>query len=146
MERCPCCNARLTGAVTCPRCQADLASVLGSEQRARHWLDQAMQFWFANEAGLAILALSKSVALKHTPSGLVFRDFIVQQQCRKAIALLTDKKYYTAEKLLGQLLDLHPGHEFARQLYGFTEHLLAKEIIAVSTRQIIQVIDEIKSR
>ena len=45
MDRCPCCNARLAEAVFCPRCQADLSSVLGSEHMARYWLNYALQFW-----------------------------------------------------------------------------------------------------
>jgi hypothetical protein len=127
MERCPCCNARLTGAVFCPRCQADLGSVLGSEQLARHWLNNAMQFWFAREPQMAILALTKSVNLKQTPSALVFRDFITLKQGQKVLALLAEKKYTEAKELLSLLRNLNPNNEFIRQLCRFTDYLLAKE-------------------
>jgi len=146
MERCPCCNARLTGSVLCPRCQADLGSVVGSEQLAWHWLNNAMQFWFAREPQMAILALTKSVNLKQTPSALVFRDFITRQQCQKALALLAKKKCLEAEKLLSTLRNLNPDNEFIRQLYGFTEYLLVKDIIEISTHQTIRILNELKSK
>lgn len=146
MERCPCCNARLTEAQFCPRCQADLGSVLGSEQLARHWLNNAMQFWFAREPQMAILALTKSVNLKQTSSALVFRDFITRQQCQKVLALLAKKKCMEAEKLLSMLRDLNPDNKFIRQLYGFTEYLLVKDIIEISTHQTIRILNELKSK
>ena len=146
MERCPCCNARLTGAVLCPRCQADLGSVLGSEQLARHWLNNAMQFWFAREPQMAILALTKSVNLKQTSSALIFRDFITRRQCQKVLALLAEKKCIKAEKLISLLRDLNPDNEFIRQLHGFTEYLLAKDIIELTAQQTIRIFNELKSR
>ena len=146
MERCPCCNARLTGAPSCPRCQADLGNVLGSEQSARHWLNHALQFWIAHEPQMAILALTKSVNLKQTPSSLVFRDFITRLQCQKVLALLAEKKCIKAEKLLSTLRDLNPNNEFIRQLYGFTEYLLAKDIVELSTQQTLRILNELKSR
>jgi hypothetical protein len=146
MERCPCCNARLTGAIFCPRCQADLGSVLGSEQLARHWLNNALQFWIAHEPQMAILALTKSVNLKQTPSALILRDYISRQQCQKVLGLLVENKCLKAEKLLSTLRDLNPNNEFIRQLYGFTEYLLAKDIIKLTTQQTIRIFNELKSR
>ena len=145
MERCPCCNARLTGAQFCPRCQADLGSVLGSEQLARYWLNNAMQFWFAREPQMATLALTKSVNLKKTSSALVFRDFITRRQCQKVLALLAEKKCIKAEKLLSTLRDLNPDNEFIRQLHGFTEYLLTKDIIELTTQQTVRIFNELKS-
>ena len=146
MERCPSCNARLTGAVLCPRCQADLSSVLGSEQMARHWLNNALQFWFAREPQMAILALTKSVNLKQIPAALVFRDFITRLQCKEVLALLAEKKCIKAEKSLSMLRDLNPNNEFIRQLFGFTEYLLAKDIVELSTQQTLRILNELKSR
>jgi len=146
MERCPCCNARLTEAVFCPRCQADLGSVLGSEQLARHWLNNAMQFWFAREPQMAILALTKSVNLKQTPSAMIFRDFITRRQCQQVLALLVEKKCIEAEKLLSMLRNLNPDNKFIKQLYGFTEYLLTKNIIELSTQQTIRIFNELKFR
>ena len=127
MERCPCCNARLTGAVRCPRCQADLDNVLGSEHWARHWLSNAVRFWFAHEPQVAILALTKSINLKQVSSALVFRDFITLKQGQKVLVLLAEKKYTEAKALLGLLRNLNPNNEFIRQLCRFTDYLLAKE-------------------
>ena len=123
MERCPCCNARLTG-VVCPRCQADLSSVLGSEHWARHWLSTAAQFWFAQEPQMAILALTESVKLRQTPSALAFRDFITRQKIQKALALLAEKKCLEAQRLLALLHELNPDHPLIRQLWLYTGYLL----------------------
>jgi hypothetical protein len=146
MERCPCCNARLTEAQLCPRCQTDLGNVLGSEQLARQWLNNALQFWFAREPQMAILALTKSVNLKQIPAALIFRDFITRLQCQKVLALLAEKKCIKAEKLLSTLRDLNPNNDFIIQLYGFTEYLLAKDIVELSTRQTLRILNELKSR
>ena len=126
MERCPCCNARLTGAVRCPRCQADLDNVLGSEHWARHWLSTAAQFWFAHEPQMAMSALTKAVKLEQTPSALIFRDFITLKQGQKVLVLLAENKYTEAKALLSLLRNLNPNNEFIRQLCRFTEYLLAK--------------------
>ena len=146
MERCPCCNARLTGAIFCPRCQADLSNVLGSEQLARHWLNNALQFWIAHEPQMAILALIKSVNLKQTPSALIFRDFIIRQQCQNVLGLLEKKDYTEAKESLSLLRDLNPDNKFLKQLHGFTKYLFVKNIIELSTQQTIRIFNEHKSK
>ena len=145
MERCPCCNARLAGALLCPRCQADLGSVLGSEKMARNWLSNAAQFWFAREPQMAILALTKSIHLKQTPLALVFRDFIIRQQCQNVLGLLAKKEYTEAKESLSLLCDLNPHNKFLRKLYGFTKYLLVNNIIELSTQQTIRIFNEHKS-
>ncbi len=145
MERCPCCNARLTGAQVCPRCQADLVRVLGSEKMASHWLKRAVQLWFAHDQQLAILALTKSVQLKQTPLALVFRDFIIRQQYQNVLDLLAKKEYTEAKELLSMLRDLNPHNKFLRKLSGFTKYLLVNNIIGLSTQQTIRFFNEHKS-
>ena len=146
MERCPCCNARLTGAAPfCPRCQADLGSVLGSEKLARHWLSKALQFWLAREPQIAIFALTKSINLKQTPLALVFRDFIIRQQCQNVLGLLEKKEYKEAKESLSMLCGLNPHNKFLRKLSGFTKYLLVKDIIEFSTQQTIRIFNEYKS-
>ena len=145
MERCPCCNARLTGATFCPRCQADLGSVLGSEQPASHWLSKALQFWLTHEPQMTILALSKSIHLKQTPLALVFRDFIIREQCHNVLGLLEKKDYVEAKESLSLLCDLNPQNKFLKQLYGFTKYLWVKNIIELSSQQTIRITNEHKS-
>ena len=145
MERCPCCNARLTGSQFCPRCQADLGSVLGSEKLARHWLSKALQFWQTRNPQLAILAVAKSINLKQTPLALVFRDFIIRQQCQNVLGLLEKKEYKEAKESLLWLRDLNPHNEFLKKLYGFTKYLLVKDMIELSTQQTIRIFNEHKS-
>ena len=145
MERCPCCNARLTGAQFCPRCQANLGSVLGSEKMASQWLKYAVQLWFAHDQQLAILALTKSIHLKQTPLALVFRDFVIMQQCQNVLGLLAKKEYTEAKELLSMLLDLNPHNKFLRKLSGFTKYLQINNIIGLSTQQTIRFFNEHKS-
>jgi hypothetical protein len=145
MERCPCCNARSTETVLCPRCQADLGSVLGCDQQAKHWLSKALQFWLTCEPQMAILALSKSIYLKQTPLALVFRDFIIRQQCQNVLGLLEKKKYTEAKESLSLLRDLNSDNKFLKQLYGFTKYLLVTDIIELSSQQTIGMINEHKS-
>lgn len=127
MERCPCCMARLTGASVCPRCQADLGRVLDSEHSARHWLAHAVRFWSEREPKMATLALTKSLDLKRTPIGLVFRDFIVREQVEEVIVLLAQRKLNEAKHRLGLLCELQPDNEALKQLQGFTGFLPAEQ-------------------
>jgi hypothetical protein len=135
MERCPCCNARLTEMVSCPRCLAYLGSVLGSEKMARLWLSKALQYWHAREPQMAILALTQSIYLKQTTLALVFRDFIIGQQCQNVLGLLAKKEYKEAKESLSLLRDLNPQNQLLRKLYGFTKYLLVKDIMERSTQQ-----------
>jgi hypothetical protein len=142
MERCPCCNARLTGATFCPRCQSDLSSVLGSELLARQWLKKTLQFWLACEPQMAILALTKAINVKQTPLALVFRDFIIRQQCQNVLGLLEKKDYTEAKDALSILRDLNPDNKFIRQLFGFTKYLLVKDRLKLFTQQTVKIINE----
>ena len=135
MERCPCCNARLTETAICPRCQADLSSVLGCEQTARQWLINAIQFWYVHESKMAILALSKSIYLKRTLLALVFRDLIIQEQCQYVLGLLEKKEYVVAKELLSMMCNLNPHHKLSRRLYSFSKYLLVKDIIEIAIQQ-----------
>ena len=146
MERCPCCNARLTGAQFCPRCQTDLGSVLGCEQLARKWLSKALQFWLASESQIAIMALTKSINLKQSTFALVFRDFVIRQQCQHVLGLLEKKEYTQAKETLSLLRDLNPHNKFLKQLYVFTKYLLVKNILELSTQQSIRTSNELNSR
>ncbi|MDO9167557.1 MAG: hypothetical protein Q7U18_00455 [Methylobacter sp.] len=124
MERCPSCMARLTGAVVCPRCQADLGGVTRSEQYAQHWLAHAVRFWSECEPTLAVLALTKSLRLKQTSSALTFCGFIIQQQGQKVLVLLAQRQLSEANNLLFLLRGLQPDNQLLRQLQGFSDALL----------------------
>lgn len=123
MERCPCCNARLSGAVHCPRCQANLGSIIASEQQAELCLNHATDFWFAQQPQLAIQSLTAALKLKRTITALVFRDFIVQKQSQRVLALLIENKTNEAKQMLYLLHELHPRHELVKQLQSFTDYI-----------------------
>lgn len=126
MERCPCCNARLTGAVCCPRCQADLTGVIGSADRAQQLFANAVRLWFADERHLAIVTLAKAIRLKQLPSALILRDFIMQRQYRRIMALLAEARCKEAKQAIGLLAELTPENPLLIQLSAFTEHLATK--------------------
>lgn len=111
--------------------------MLGNEHWALHWLSTAAQFWFAHQPQMAMMALTKAIKLRQTPSALIFRDFITRRQIQKVLALLAEKKYKEAKKSLDLLRDLNPNHELIKQLYGYTGYLSAIDNIgndsAVST-------------
>ncbi|MDP2429403.1 MAG: hypothetical protein Q8M28_14835 [Methylobacter sp.] len=116
--------ARLTGAVLCPRCQADLGSVISSEHYAQHWLAHAVRFWFECEPELAMSALIKSLRLKRTSSALIFCDFIVRRQLQDVLALLAQRQLNEAKHLLNLVRELQPDNKLLAQLQGFAENLL----------------------
>ena len=134
----------VNGKKLCPRCQADLSSVLGSEQLASYWLGKTLHFWLAGEPQMAILALTKSINVKQTPLALAFRDFIVEQECKNVLGLLEKKDFAEAKQSLSLLHDLTPHHKFLKQLSGLTRYLMAKEIMECSTRQTINIFNGLK--
>ncbi|MEY3807513.1 MAG: hypothetical protein RI893_489 [Pseudomonadota bacterium] len=127
MERCPCCMARLTGTVFCPRCQADLGGVISSEQAARRNLLHAVRFWFEREPLLAMQMLVKSLRMKQTPMALIFGRFIARRQVPEVLALLAKNNFSEAKQRLVLLRELQPENEFLAQLQGFTGFLLAEQ-------------------
>jgi hypothetical protein len=123
MERCPCCNARLGGAARCPRCQADLSYMMAAEQAARFWLAKAIQYWQDNEAGKSVSALELSLRLKKTGLALVFRDFLIRQQCQGVLDLLAQKQLLPAKQRLYSMRNWLPHSQLLQQLNAFTDYL-----------------------
>lgn len=126
MERCPCCNARLSGAVRCSRCQADLGNIMMAEQSVRFWLSTAIRYCQENDAGQSASALELSLRLKKTGLALVFRDFLIHQQCREILALLAQKQLLPAKQRLYSVRSLFPHSQLLQQLNSFTDHLLVQ--------------------
>ena len=127
MERCPCCMARLSGAQVCPRCQADLGGVIGSEKTAQYWLDLAVRFWMQHEAVLAMQTLNKSLRLKKLPPALAFCDFVIYRQVHQVLALLAKSNFTEAKHRINLLRELQPDNNLLKQLQGFTGYLMAKQ-------------------
>jgi hypothetical protein len=79
MERCPICRARLRDATCCPRCGADLALPLETEQRALA-MERGAVGWIAQGAPeQAEWALREALRLRSSPFarallGLLARD------------------------------------------------------------------------
>ncbi len=126
MERCPCCNARLKEAVTCPRCRADLSAVIGSEQAAEKYVAKAIQQWAEGEGEQSIQALVFALNLKKTQLAVVFRDFLIQQYYQEVVQLLTQKHLLSANQCLYHARKLLPYSPQLQQLHAFTGYLLAR--------------------
>ena len=124
MERCPCCNARLREAVICPRCQADLAAVIGSELSAQDWLSKAIEYCLESETEQSIEALGFSLSLKKTKMAVVFREYIIQQQCRDILEFLAQKNLLAAKQRLYEVRFLSHHSKQLQQSNAFTDYLL----------------------
>ena len=124
MERCPCCNARLGGLLSCPRCQTDLSAVTASIQSAQVWLQQAIQQWAKNDVEQSVKALVFSLHLKQSQLGLVFCDFIIDQQSKKISALLAQKQVMAAKRQLYKLRLLIPHSLLLLQMRSYIDYLL----------------------
>lgn len=124
MERCPGCNARLSGAVLCPRCKADLNMVIDTEKAAQYWLSKATQNWQENKTEQCLDALGLSLRLKKTRLALVFRDFLIHQQFHDVLELLAQKQLLPAKHQLFIMRNLVLHSTLLQQLHTFTDYLL----------------------
>ncbi len=129
MERCPCCNARLRGAMLCRRCQADLSAVIGARQTAQFWLSQSIEYWQNNEEEQSIDALMIALHLKKSPLAQAFRDFLSQRLCQAILEQLAKKQILAAKQRLYRIRKLLPYSEHLQQLQAFTDYLLANKAI-----------------
>jgi len=126
MKRCPCCNARLKEAVTCPRCQANLSAVIDSVQAAEYYLAKAIQHWAQNNKEQGIHALVLSLQLKKTQLALIFRDFLIQKYYQEIVQRLKRKRLLSANQYLYQARQLSAYSPQLQQLQAFTTYLLAR--------------------
>jgi hypothetical protein len=127
MERCPCCNARLREAVQCARCKADLKAVINSEKAAQYWFSKAIQTWRDSNIEQSIDALDLSLRLKKSKLALVFRDFLIREQCQNILELLAQKQVLSAKHQLYEMRGLLSYSEQLQQLQKFTEYLLLEK-------------------
>lgn len=75
MQRCPCCNARLIDAASCPRCKADLQEIIHVQQLAKICYQKAIAFYLQNEMQNCLDALTRSLQLRHSESASLFKAF-----------------------------------------------------------------------
>lgn len=127
MQRCPCCNARLSGALLCPRCRSDLSKVLAAEQAAKFWLAEAVRLWRNNATGPSLNALERSLQLKSSRLALALRGYFIDRLCQDILELLAQKQIQAAKRKLYGIRHLLPGHEPLLQLNAFTDFLWIEE-------------------
>lgn len=128
MDRCPCCNARLRERTVCSRCKSDLSVLIRTEQAAEFWFSKAMQYCLADNIEQSIAAIGVSLSLKKTQVAVVFREFIIQQQCRDILDLLAEKQLLLAKKRLYTVRQLLPCSMQLQQLNSFSDYLLAQSV------------------
>jgi len=126
MTRCPCCNARLKESLTCPRCRADLSMLINTTQAAHFYISEAVQFWKNKNIYASVQAINTSLHLKHTKMGVVFREFIIKQQCQLVLDLLAKKQLLAAKRELVQSRLLIAYSQKLQQLQSFNDFLLVK--------------------
>ena len=80
MQRCPCCKARLKGAVSCPRCKAELLEIIRARKLAKFWYQKAIDCYLNNEKQYCLDALTRSLQLRHSESAWLFRAFVIERQ------------------------------------------------------------------
>jgi len=123
MDRCPCCNARLRETEICPRCKADLSVIINAGQSAQFWLSKAIYYYLESKIEKSIAALNFSLSLTKTGLAEVFRDFVIQQQCRGILDLLAKKQVLAAQQQLYRVRELFPHSEQLKKLNDFTDYL-----------------------
>ncbi len=123
MDRCPGCNARLRRQAKCPRCQTDLSVVIGSELAAQRWLSKAMEYALHSKMEQSVEALVISIRLKKTQLAIVFRGFLIMQQCQYVLDLLAQKQLLPAKQRLYKLRLLFPYSQQLRQINFFADYL-----------------------
>lgn len=80
MQRCPCCNARLQEAASCPRCKADLQKIMRAQQAAGILLRNALTYYLNDDRQACVDALNRSLQLYHMDSAALFRGFVLAQK------------------------------------------------------------------
>lgn len=123
MQRCPSCNARLKDRVICARCKADLTVLIRSERSAQQWLTKAVEACVANNIEQGITALVISLSLHKTRIALVFREFIIERQCRIILDLLAQKQLLAAKSSLYKARFLLPYSKQLQHLTSFSDYL-----------------------
>ncbi|MCF7971693.1 MAG: hypothetical protein K9L22_11090 [Methylococcaceae bacterium] len=113
-------------AVLCPRCQADLSAVIGSEQAAEYYLAKAIQHWALKQAEQSIAALISALSLKKTRLTVLFREYLIQQYYLEVLELLAQKHLLSANQRLYSARRLLPYSPQLQQLRAFTDYLLAR--------------------
>jgi len=127
IERCPCCNAQLKQATTCPRCRADLNDIILVEQAAQYYLSDAITAMLNNDVEKTSLAINQSLKLKKTEMGLVVREFFIQQQNKLILDLLTQTQLLEAKRRLYDLRSIISYSKELQQLNLFTDYLLLRK-------------------
>ncbi|MBC2695090.1 MAG: hypothetical protein HF982_07420 [Desulfobacteraceae bacterium] len=67
MERCPTCNTKYKGALTCRRCKTDLRPLLDIEEKSRTHYNAAAAAFACNDFKKMFLHAKRSFSLMHTP-------------------------------------------------------------------------------
>ncbi|MBS3952871.1 MAG: hypothetical protein KGZ88_07985 [Methylomicrobium sp.] len=135
MQRCPCCNARLSGDSRCSRCGADLGRVVSCEQLAGEWLSNAWRMMCAKKPDIAAQAINRSLSFKQTQAAQVFRQFLVHHQYRALYEGLAQQNWQNARQTLAVLRALHGNNETLSRFQDLIDFLSVGDAEAVQDWQ-----------
>jgi len=111
MQRCPVCNARLSGATLCPRCGADLSRIQTTEHLAKQWLGVALHSLRCRRTDVAVSAVLRAASFKQSPAARLLKGFLVQQLYRTLYDDLAKQHWQDAHNTLNHLRRLHGQNE-----------------------------------
>lgn len=123
MQRCPCCNARLSSDSLCPRCGADLGRIMRCEQLADAWSSVALQALKNEQPDIAVSALGRSLSYKQSQAARVLREFMLQHQYRTLYDCLAQKQWLPAKQTVARLRALQGDNEALSRFMELIEHL-----------------------
>jgi hypothetical protein len=135
MQRCPCCNARLSGDSRCSRCGADLSRVSSCERLAAEWLSTAWRMMGADKPDIAVQAINRSLSFKQTQAAQVFRQFLAHHQYRALYECLAQQHWQNARQTLAVLRALHGDNETLSRFQDLIDFLSAGDAGSVQNWQ-----------
>ncbi len=122
IARCPCCQARLKGAMQCPRCQAELKHIINVQRSARQYLKKAIQDWHAGCFESSLNALEQSLKLHQSRFSYIVLAFFIQQQYCDVLEMLAENDIQGARQRLYQGRRLFLRSRILQQLQFFIEN------------------------
>jgi hypothetical protein len=103
-----------------------LSGIINTEQLAKAWLVNSIQYWKEQKIKQSISALELSIHLKKTELAFAFRGFLIEQQYLNILQQLTRNNIFPAKNQLFNIRSLFPYSALLRQLNDFTDYLLLR--------------------
>ena len=123
MQRCSCCNARLSTSPICSRCGADLSKAMRCESLAKRWLALSVQSLNVGQADIAVSAINRALSYQQSKIEQLFKNFLVQHQYQALYKHIAQQQWQEARQTLLRLQALLGDNESLRRFHELIEHL-----------------------